>query len=155
MFLKSLFFISVLFYRHKHNSHPAIFLSFFFFFFTKQACSLSSWGRNGWVSEWICKKRLGLAKISFNGSCHEGKYEGNGVGGGVLATPPSHPQPGGQVWKNVMCRPRLDGSEHFPFPAGVALGNINNIKSRYKRRAADTLRSLSHLRNCSMLILIK
>lgn len=32
---------------------------------------------------------------------------------------------GGQVRKNVMCRPRVDGLE---YAAGDALGNLNNIK---------------------------
>lgn len=60
-------------------------------------------------------------KISFSGSCHEGRYGG---GGGYA----SCRRTGGQVWKNVMCPPRVDGLEYFPRAAGDALGHLNNIK---------------------------
>lgn len=59
-------------------------------------------------------------KISFSGSCHEGRYEGGWL---RLCR-----RTGGQVWRNVMCQPRVDGLEYFPCAAGDALGNLNNIK---------------------------
>lgn len=81
-------------------------------------------------------------KISFSGSCHAADMRGGGYA--------SCRRTGGQVWRNVMCGPRVDGLGHFPFAAGDALGNINNIKSRYKQRAADTLHSSPSLLNCKI-----
>lgn len=109
-FKSHLFFYIHALYWHKHNSLCAIFIIFFPFPLGE---------KKRWVSEWIYRKRLQWADISFSRSCHEGTCEM-----GEASPPP--PPPWWTGVENVVCGWCVDVSEHFGFPA-VALGNINVI----------------------------
>lgn len=102
------FFIFMLF-TGTSTIHFVPFSSFFFF------TPLGE--KKRWVGEWIYRKRLQWADISFSRSCHEGTCEM-----GEASPPP----PWWTGVENVVCGWCVDVSEHFGFPA-VALGNINVI----------------------------